>query len=77
MYSFMVICYFLMVVNLFAITLCGLMGIYDISFFGATHAQFGLLAILLFVFTETIVMYFFIATAKSIKNILYGGLGFD
>ena len=59
-----------MVVNLFSITLCGLMGVYDISFFGANHAQFGLLAILLFVFTETIVMYFFIATAKSIKNIL-------
>lgn len=70
MYSFMVICYLLMVVNLFSITFCGLMGIYDISFFGASHAQFGLLAILLFVFTETIVMYFFIATAKSIKNIL-------
>ena len=49
------------------------MGIYDISFFGASHAQFGLLAILLFVFTETIVMYFFIATAKSIKNILIEG----
>ena len=70
MYSFMVICYLLMVVNLCAITVCGLMGVYNISFFGANHAQFGLLAILLFVFTETIVMYFFIATAKSIKNIL-------
>ena len=70
MYSFMVICYLLMVINFVAITVCGLMGIYDISFFGANHAQFGILAILLFVFTETIVMYFFIATAKSIKNIL-------
>ena len=70
MYSFMIICYLLMVINFVAITVCGLMGIYDMSFFGANHAQFGLLAILLFVFTETIVMYFFIATAKSIKNIL-------
>ena len=70
MYSFMIICYLLMVINFVATTVCGLMGIYDMSFFGANHAQFGLLAILLFVFTETIVMYFFIATAKSIKNIL-------
>ena len=70
MYFFMVACYLLMVINFSALTICGLMGIYDISFFGANHAQFGLLAILIFVFTETIVMYFFIATGKSIKNIL-------
>ena len=42
----------------------------NIQFFGASHAQFSLLAILVFVLTETVVMYFFIATGKSIKNIL-------
>lgn len=46
------------------------MAFFDIQFFGANHAQFSLLAILVFVLTETIVMYFFIATGKSIKNIL-------
>ncbi len=66
----MISCYFLMVINLFNFTVCGGMGIYGNSFFGANHAQFSLFAILVFVMTETIVMYFFIATGKSIKNIL-------
>ena len=70
MYLFMISCYLLMVINLFNLTVSGLMGIFGISFFGANHAQFSLFAILIFVMTETIVMYFFIATGKSIKTIL-------
>ena len=70
MYLFMISCYFLMAINLFNFTVCSIMGIYGTSFFGANHAQFSLFAILVFVMTETIVMYFFIATGKSIKNIL-------
>ena len=70
MYLFMISCYLLMVINLFNLTVSGLMGIYGVSFLGANHAQFSLFAILVFVMTETVVMYFFIATSKSIKNIL-------
>ena len=66
----MISCYLLMVINLINFTICGAMGIYGTSFFGANHAQFSLFAILIFVLTETVVMYFFIATGKSIKNIL-------
>ena len=46
------------------------MGIWNFSFLGSNHAQFSLFAILVFVLTETLVMYFFIATGKSIKIIL-------
>ena len=46
------------------------MGIWKFSFLGSNHAQFSLFAILVFVLAETIVMYFFIATGKSIKEIL-------
>ena len=42
----MISCYFLMAINLFNFTVCGIMGIYGTSFFGATHAQFSLFAIL-------------------------------
>ncbi len=59
-----------MLINLINFTICGAMGIYGTSFLGANHAQFSLFAILIFVLTETVVMYFFIATGKSIKNIL-------
>ena len=70
MYIFMLSCYLLMIINFINFTISGAMVFFDIQFFGANHAQFSLLAILIFVLTETIVMYFFIATGKSIKNIL-------
>ena len=70
MYLFMISCYLLMVINFINFSISGAMVLFDIQFFGASHAQFSLLAILVFVLTETIVMYFFIATGKSIKNIL-------
>ena len=66
----MIICYFLMVLNLINLAICGLMGYFDFSILSANHAQFGLFSILIFVLTETLVMYFFIATGKSIKTIL-------
>jgi len=70
MYVFMISCYLLMLINFINFSISGAMVFLDIQFFGASHAQFSLLAILVFVLTETIVMYFFIATGKSIKNIL-------
>ena len=66
----MISCYILMVFNLLNLILCGAMGYTTILIFGANHAQFALFAILIFVLTETLVMYFFIATGKSMKNIL-------
>ena len=70
MYIFMISCYILMVFNLLNLILCGAMGYTTFFIFGANHAQFSLFAILIFVLTETLVMYFFIATGKSMKNIL-------
>lgn len=59
-----------MVFNLLNLILCGVMGYTTFSIFGANHAQFSLFSILIFVLTETLVMYFFIATGKSMKKIL-------
>ena len=59
-----------MFINFISFSISGAMVFLNIQFFGASHAQFSLLAILVFVLTETVVMYFFIATGKSIKNIL-------
>ena len=66
----MISCYLLMLINFINFSISGAMVFFNIQFFGASHAQFSLLAILVFVLTETVVMYFFIATGKSIKNIL-------
>ena len=72
MYIFMISCYILMAFNFLNLILCGAMGYTTFFVFGANHAQFSLFAILIFVLTETLVMYFFIATGKSMKTILSG-----
>ena len=70
MYIFMIVCYFLMVINYINLLLCGSMGYFHFRIFSANHAQFALFTILVFITTETLVMYFFIATGKSIKSLL-------
>ena len=70
MYLFMISCYVMMIFNLINLFISVTMGIWNFSFLGSNHAQFSLFAILVFVLTETLVMYFFIATGKSIKLIL-------
>ncbi len=70
MYMFMIACYFLMVINYINLLLCGSMGYFHFRIFSANHAQFALFTILVFIMTETLVMYFFIATGKSIKSLL-------
>ena len=70
MYLFMISCYVLMAFNLINLFISVAMGIWNFTFLGSNHAQFSLFAILVFVLAETIVMYFFIATGKSIKEIL-------
>ena len=70
MYLFMISCYLMMVFNVMNLFISVTMGIWHFSFLGSNHAQFSLFSILVFVLTETLVMYFFIATGKSIKVIL-------
>ena len=70
MYLFMISCYLMMVFNVINLFISVTMGIWNFSFLESNHAQFSLFAILVFVLTETLVMYFFIATGKSIKVIL-------
>ena len=66
----MIVCYFLMVINYINLLLCGSMGYFHFRIVSANHAQFALFTILIFIMTETLVMYFFIATGKSIKSLL-------
>lgn len=66
----MIICYFLMAINYINLLLCGAMGYLQFNISSANHSQFALFTILIFLMTETLVMYFFIATGKSIKSLL-------
>jgi len=76
MWLFMIICYIMMASNFLNILLTGLMGYFKFTVWGATHARFAIFTILVFILTETLVMFFFIATGKSIKqmiqDVIYG-----
>ena len=71
----MIICYLLMLINCINLTLVGLGGYLHFDVLGANHARFALFMILIFVITETVVMYFFISTGKGIKQAIETGLG--
>ena len=69
----MIICYLLMLINFINLTLVGLGGYLHFDVLGANHARFALFMILIFVITETVVMYFFISTGKELKKQLKPG----
>ena len=71
----MIICYFLMLVNLINLTVVGTSGFWGRTVFGTSHTRFALFMILIFTITETVVMYFFISTGKAIKTAITSGLG--
>ena len=71
----MIICYLLMLINCINLTLVGLGGDLHFDVLGANHARFAIFMILIFLITETVVMYFFISTGKGIKEAIETGLG--
>lgn len=71
----MIVCYFFMAINVIGLALYCLMGYFRFHFFGANYYEFALFAMIVFIFTETLVMYFFIATSKSLKVMLEGLTG--
>ena len=58
MWLFMIICYTMMVSNFLIILVTGLMGYFKFTVWGVTHAPFAIFAIIVFIFTETLVMFF-------------------
>ena len=75
MYVFMIICYLLMLINTINLILAGISGYFKLSIIGANHVEFALFSMMIFIITETLVMYFFIATGKSIKEAVEKNLG--
>ena len=68
MYFFMILIYFLSFFSFVALALAGLQGLLEFSIFGVHHASFGFVAAILYLFTEVLVMFFFVGTGVSIKE---------
>jgi len=64
-----------MLVNIINLALSGLGGYLKLEIIGANHVEFALFSMMIFIITETLVMYFFIATGKSIKEAIKNNLG--
>lgn len=67
MWMVMYVSYLLMGMSFVLLSLTGLMGYFHFTVLGANHIQFSLLSSILFMFTETLIMFYFIATGKHIK----------
>lgn len=68
MWIIMYISYVLMGFSFLLLGVNGLMGYFDVIFLGANHIQFALVSSILYMFTETLIMFYFIITGKKIKE---------
>ena len=68
MYFFMILIYVLSFFSFVALAFAGLQGLFEFSIFGVHHASFGFVAAILYLFTEVLVMFFFVGTGVSIKE---------
>ena len=68
MWIIMYVSYFLMSISFLLLGITGLMGYFQFTVWGANHIQFALISSILYMFTETLIMFYFIITGKKIKE---------
>jgi len=75
MWALMISCYLLMAASFLALLLTGLQGYFEFTIVGAPHPQAALATVILYMFTESLVMFTFIGTGVNIKDYLreHGG----
>ena len=64
----MILCYLCMAVTLLLLALSGLQGYFQFQIIQASHPQFALLSAVFYMFTETLVMFYFIGSGSAIKK---------
>ena len=64
----MIICYFCMAISLCLIFITGLQGYYQFIIFKAHHQQFALFSTIFYMFSETLIMFYFIGSGTAIKK---------
>ena len=64
----MIFSYLCIAVTLLLLFLSGLQGYFQFQIFQASHPQFALLSAVFYMFTETLVMFYFIGSGTAIKK---------
>ncbi len=68
MWFFMILCYVFTLVSFCMLILSGLQGYCGFMIFKATHATFAILTIIFYLFTETLIIFYFVGIGVSIKE---------
>ncbi len=68
MWFFMFACYLLTLVSVILLAVTGYQGYFHFQVFGLNHASLALFTTIIYLFTETLVMFFFVGTGISIKE---------
>ena len=64
----MILSYLCIAITFLFLFLTGLQGYFHFQIFQASHPQFALLATVFYMFTETLIMFYFIGTGSAIKK---------
>ena len=70
MWIMMYLSYFLMVTSFISLVIWGVIEYLSVNFLSMNHIQFSLIASILYMFTQTLIMFYFIATGKNIKKFI-------
>ena len=68
MWGLMIICYLCMMASYFLLFLSGLQGHYQFLIIKASHQQFALFSTIIYMFSETLIMFYFIGSGIAIKK---------
>ena len=68
MWFFMITCYLFSILSFFMLLLTGLQGYFHFLIFHANHPTFALLTVIIYLFTETLVIFFFVGMGVSIRD---------
>ena len=64
----MFICYILMFLSFLGILINGLQGFFQFNIYNANHISFAFISTILYMFTQTLIMFYFIGAGKKIKE---------
>ena len=70
MWFFMITCYLFSAMTLLMLLLSGLQGYFQFFIFKANHPTFALLTTIVYLFTETLIIFYFVGIGMSIKEFI-------
>ena len=61
-------CYFLSLLSFLMLLLTGIQGYFHFNFFNANHSTFALLTVIIYLFTQTLIIFYFVGIGISIRD---------